>query len=204
LIQWKKFVINSAIKQIALVVGSTLIAMADVHAQTCPTVSSDTTVTSSCDTGINLTGNNNLTIGTPTSGQVQITNTGSSISIGVTGTGNTISNTASGEISAEGGIGIYNDGTIDALTNSGTITALSVYAIENRLTINTLTKPCRIRCAVGRSIATSVHRSMSRAPMRLRADTPRSRAATRCTTCVPDLVAALGIVMLHYSTFWSY
>ena len=89
--------INSAIKQIALVVGSTLIAMAGVHAQTpCPDASGDTTVSSSCDTGISLTGAN-LTIGTPTSGLVEVSNPGN-IVIKVIGTGNTIDNTVNGAI----------------------------------------------------------------------------------------------------------
>jgi hypothetical protein len=153
------------INQIAVALALTLIAMADVHAQTCPTVSSDTTVTSSCNTGIRLTGNNNLTIGTPTSGQVEITYLGSFISIGVNGTGNTISNTASGEIIAGTAFGIANYGTINILTNSGivsagnsgtgignastgtiailtnsgTITALFGYGIINDGTITTLT-----------------------------------------------------------------
>jgi hypothetical protein len=111
------------INQIAVALALTLIAMADVHSQTCPTVSSDTTVTSSCNTGIRLTGNNNLTIGTPTSGQVEITYLGSFISIGVNGTGNTISNTASGEIIAGTAFGIANYGSINILTNSGIVSA---------------------------------------------------------------------------------
>ena len=131
------------INYIVVVIALPLVAMADVYAQTCPTVSSDTTVTSSCDTGITLTGNNNLTIGTPTSGPVEVSNPGSTISIGVTGTGNTIINTASGEISAVvGSIGIYNDGTINTLTNSGTISVGNFgYGIFNSFTgtITTLT-----------------------------------------------------------------
>ena len=130
------------INHIAVAIALTFIAMADVHAQTCPTASSDTMVTSSCDTGITLTGKNNLTIGTPTSGPVEITNPGGGISIAVTGTGNTISNTASGEISAvtAGGYGISNVGTINTLTNSGTISG-GLAGIHNResRTIDTLT-----------------------------------------------------------------
>jgi hypothetical protein len=128
-----------SIKHITLVIGLNLVAMVGAHAQTCPTVSSDTTVTSSCDTGITLTGNNNLTIGTPTSGPVEITNSSGSVSIAVTGTGNTISNRASGEISAgNNGYGIVNVGTITTLDNSGTISAgNNGYGIVNVGTIDT-------------------------------------------------------------------
>ena len=115
--------INSAIKQIALIVGSTLIAMAGVHAQTsCPIVSGDTTVSSSCDTGISLTGAN-LTIGTPTSGLIEVSNSGETV-ISVSGLGNSINNTANGFISVgKKRYGIYNQGTIATLNNSGTISA---------------------------------------------------------------------------------
>jgi hypothetical protein len=116
-------VVNSAIKQIALVVGSTLIAIAGVHAQTpCPDVSSDTTVSSSCDTGISLTGAN-LTIGTPTGGLVEVSNPGETVII-ASGMGNSIDNTVNGGINAgKERYGIYNQGTIATLNNSGTISA---------------------------------------------------------------------------------
>ena len=140
LIQWTKFVINSAIKQIALVVGSTLIAMAGVHAQTsCPIVSGDTTVSSSCDTGISLTGAN-LSIGTPQSGLVEVSNSGGTV-ISVSGLGNSINNTANGVISAgkERRYGIYNQGTIATLNNSGLISVEWKGAgIHNTGTITTL------------------------------------------------------------------
>ena len=84
--------INSSIKQIVLVIGLFTAAMAGVHAQTtCPTASSDTTVTISCDTGITLVGAN-LTIGTPTSGLVEVSNPGETV-INVSGMGNSIDNT---------------------------------------------------------------------------------------------------------------
>ena len=131
--------INSAIKQIALVVGSTLIAMAGVHAQTsCPIVSGDTTVSSSCDTGISLTGAN-LTIGTPTSGLVEVSNPDATV-INVSGMRNSIDNTANGAIySGDLQTGIYNAGIINTLNNSGTISAVgSGDGIYNGGTIITL------------------------------------------------------------------
>ena len=146
------------INRIAVTIALTLVTVASVSANgsadNCPDVLINTTVTvtSSCDTGITLTGNNNLTIGTPTSGPVEITNPGGGISIAVTGTGNTISNTASGEISAvtAGGYGITNDGTINTLTNSGTISAdNSGHAIYNDGTITTLTNSGAITAAGG-------------------------------------------------------
>ena len=131
--------INSAIKQIALVVGSTLIAMAGVHAQTpCPDASGDTTVSSSCDTGISLTGAN-LTIGTPTSGLVEVSNPDATV-INVSGMRNSIDNTANGAIySGDLQPGIYNAGIINTLNNSGTISAVgSGDGIYNGGTIITL------------------------------------------------------------------
>ncbi|CAN1569684.1 Autotransporter beta-domain containing protein [Burkholderiaceae bacterium] len=143
--------INSAIKQIALVVGSTLIAMAGVHAQTpCPIVSGDTTVSSSCDTGISLTGAN-LTIGTPTSGLVEVSNSGGTV-ISVSGLGNSINNTANGVISAgkERRYGIYNQGFIATLNNSGLISVEWKGAgIHNTGTITTLNNSESIAGAIG-------------------------------------------------------
>ena len=142
--------INSAIKQIALVVGSTLIAMAGVHAQTpCPDASGDTTVSSSCDTGISLT-SANLTIGTPTSGLVEVSNPGN-IVIKVIGTGNTIDNTVNGSIvDTSNEPGIYNEGTINVLTNSGLISVdeggTGIYNVD---TITTLTNSGRILAEYG-------------------------------------------------------
>ena len=143
--------INSAIKQIALIVGSTLIAMAGVHAQTsCPIVSGDTTVSSSCDTGISLTGAN-LTIGTPTSGLVEVSNSGGTV-ISVSGLGNSINNTANGVISAgkERRYGIYNQGFIATLNNSGLISVEWKGAgIHNTGTITTLNNSESIAGAIG-------------------------------------------------------
>ena len=130
------------IKSIALVMGLTLVAMADVHAETCPTVSgdSDIEVSNSCDNGIALIGGNNLTIGTPMSGTVTVTNPDGNV-VSVVGTGNTINNTANGDISSvDFNYGIYNRGTIDTLTNSGVIRAgMGGYGIINLNTIVELT-----------------------------------------------------------------
>ena len=124
------------IKHIAVATPLAFIAMAAVHAQTCPTVSGDTTITSSCSTGIVWTGGN-LTIGTPTSGSVSVSNLGEAISgSGVLGF---LKNTSTGSISSSGTAnGISNSGTITTLNNSGTISTPLWDAISNQGTIRSL------------------------------------------------------------------
>ena len=112
------------IKGAAFVVFLTLTASVNVNAQVdnCQPITSNITQSESCNTGIALTGNNNLTIGTPTSGMVTVTNPGGNV-VSVFGTGSTINNTVNGAISAGDKIGINNFGTIATLTNSNTISA---------------------------------------------------------------------------------
>lgn len=126
------------IKRITVAIALTFVAMADVYAQTCPTVSSNTTVTSSCNTGITWTGGN-LTIGTPTSGSVSVSSSGAAIS--GSGALGSLENTSTGSISTAGNGSAINNltsGSITTLNNLGEINALNGAGISNDGTINTL------------------------------------------------------------------
>lgn len=117
----------------------TLTASVNVNAETCPEASGDTTITCSCDTGIASTGAN-LTIGTPKSGLVEVSNPGFNV-ISASGNGETtINNTGNGSIIAgDEGTGIANDrGTIAVPNNSGTISAgVGRFGIANDGAIDT-------------------------------------------------------------------
>ena len=135
-------------KHIALVMGLTLFTVGSVSANgstDCPTVSSDYTVTSSCNTGITWTGGN-LTIGDSESGSVSVFITGAPISgsgaLGFlenySGEITTLNNLESGRINVENS-GISNDGgTITTLNNSGTISAGNIGISNDGGTITTL------------------------------------------------------------------
>ena len=136
-------------------------SIATASATTCPSVSSSTTVTSSCSTGIIWTGGN-LTIGTSSS-SISITNTtdvaaieanGRSLgfltnkannTIGDGATGNAIQNDSDsvirriynyGSLIAENSV--WNDGTITALYNYGSISSTNGGIWNNAGSINTI------------------------------------------------------------------
>jgi hypothetical protein len=121
-------------KHIALVMGLTLVTVASVSANgliDCPTASSDTTVTSTCNTGITWTGGN-LTIGTPTSGGVSVSNDYAFDSPIKTSAGSlfgSFTNTENGIIVNSNTnplntlFTVYIDTTISTLTNAGSISS---------------------------------------------------------------------------------
>ena len=147
-------------KSVALVMFLTLVAVADVNAQTCPSVSNDTTVESSCDTGITWTGGN-LTIGSSTSGIVSISVDVDVDSAAITadaGTLGFLNNTTNGVITAgDFGKGIYSLGNITTLNNYGIIStgSFSGVGIRNDGTITTLNNLESNQCALSNASFTS-------------------------------------------------
>lgn len=122
----------------------TLMVSVKVNAQSCASVSSPSpniAVSGSCDTGINLTGNENLSIAPPTNG-ITVSNANNTNTVNVDGAANTINITGGNFITGndQAAIFISNLGLNTTITNSGSITGVDqTYGIQHDGTGTALT-----------------------------------------------------------------